>query len=314
MKISIITIFIITINFSFLYSQESDSLLSFYPLNLGNYWEFRIDPSDWYKKYVRSEQFSIEVIGDSILPNGKKYSVLEMKYDGSSSEPEIYFDRIDSSSYNIYRYNLYYSYPNIDEFLIDSLRANVGDNLERNYLCRITNTDVWCTYYEFSQDSILGYWTEIKKCLSGGWLEIDNYYWLANGIGLAHITAVDLNHIDTLYTWHLTYAKIGTKEYGLRTDIKDNKQIMLNSYKLYQNYPNPFNLNTEIKYEIYKTTEVELNIYNELGQRVKSEFLGIQKAGSHTEVLNFENMSSGLYFIELKTTSNLQRIKCLFVK
>jgi hypothetical protein len=315
MKLNIIFIFLF-LDFSLLHSQDdSDNLLSYYPLQKGNFWEFDVEVFSPHQSYIHYKKFSIEVLGDSILPNGKKYAVLRKNYTPEVVPTELYFDRIDSLSYNIYRYNNYYSFPDIDEFIIDSLRASVGDHLENNYLCRFTNTTLpRCEYCEFSQDSILGYWTDIKKCVSGGWFEVDYHYWLVSGFGLSKITAVDLNGIDTQYVWHLTYAKIGTKEYGLRSLVKNFENHYVDSFKIFQNYPNPFNLSTEITYQINVTTQVELYMYNKLGQRVMTVFSSIRTPGEYKNKINCKNLSSGLYFLELKTNFISKKIKCLLIK
>jgi hypothetical protein len=313
MKLNKILLFL-TVNFSLLLSQENAKLFSYNPLQKANYWEFDAEVFSPHRSYSQYKKFSIEVLGDSVLPNGKQYAVLRKKYTPEIVPTELYFDRIDSLSYNIYRYNNYYSFPDIDEFIIDSLRASVGDHLENNYLCRIMNSPGWCEYYEFSQDTILGYWTEIAKCVSMSLFEIDNYYCLASGIGLAEITAVDLNGIDTLYVWHLSYAKIGSKEYGLRSLVRNFEDHYVDSFMLFQNYPNPFNLSTEIAYQINASTPMELYMYNKLGQRIMTVFSGIRTPGKYKTKINCKNLSSGLYFLELKTNFISKKIKCLLIK
>lgn len=53
--------------------------------------------------------------------------------------------------------------------------------------------------------------------------------------------------------------------------LNNNSNTKLpDNYTLYQNYPNPFNPDTRIKFSIPKRTKVSLNIYNLLGQLVKT--------------------------------------------
>lgn len=71
--------------------------------------------------------------------------------------------------------------------------------------------------------------------------------------------------------------------------------------QLQQNYPNPFNPETRITYTLPESAEISLTIYDSLGRRVAVIIQGQQAAGTHTAVFRSGNLSSGLYFYELRT-------------
>ncbi len=76
------------------------------------------------------------------------------------------------------------------------------------------------------------------------------------------------------------------------------------SFELYQNYPNPFNPSTTIKYELPKESFVRINIYNLLGQKVKTLVNSNKKAGTHTTVWQGKdelrnNAASGIYIYRI---------------
>ncbi len=53
------------------------------------------------------------------------------------------------------------------------------------------------------------------------------------------------------------------------TDIENETQSSVsNIYSLSQNYPNPFNPSTKIQFSLAEKSNVELEIYNVIGQRV----------------------------------------------
>lgn len=92
------------------------------------------------------------------------------------------------------------------------------------------------------------------------------------------------------------------------------------NFKLHQNYPSPFNSETIINFELKQSEDIELNIYNCLGEIVKNLFRGTKEAGNHTmkwdgrDKNNF-NLTSGIYFIQLKTNfGNRQTIKTVLLK
>jgi len=91
-------------------------------------------------------------------------------------------------------------------------------------------------------------------------------------------------------------------------------------YFINQNYPNPFNSNTTIEYFISRDVGVNINVYNILGQKVKTLLSGIQTAGRYSLVWDRTNdhgqiVAYGVYFYQLNI-ENEDRItrKMLFVK
>ncbi|MBN2410699.1 S8 family serine peptidase [candidate division KSB1 bacterium] len=93
---------------------------------------------------------------------------------------------------------------------------------------------------------------------------------------------------------------------GLRipTGISETIEIP-ESYVLNQNYPNPFNPETTISYGLPKVSDVKLEIYNVLGQRVFQFKASAMTAGYHKYIWNGTSASgsmvgSGVYFIRLK--------------
>jgi glycosidase len=85
-----------------------------------------------------------------------------------------------------------------------------------------------------------------------------------------------------------------------------------NEYKLMQNYPNPFNPTTRIKYQIRETEKVTLKIYDMLGREVKTLVDGMQNSGTHEVSFNASNLSSGIYFYQLKS-ANYSDVKKLII-
>ena len=78
------------------------------------------------------------------------------------------------------------------------------------------------------------------------------------------------------------------------------------AYQLSQNYPNPFNPSTRIAYDVAKSGDVTLSVYNTLGQEVNTLVDGYQSAGHHIISFDASRLASGTYFYIL--TSGSQRI------
>ena len=85
-------------------------------------------------------------------------------------------------------------------------------------------------------------------------------------------------------------------------------------FSLAQNYPNPFNPVTTITYAVPRRCELELAVYNILGQRVALLVEGFQQPGNYTIEFDGSSLASGLYFYRLSTPDEVMNRKMLLVK
>jgi hypothetical protein len=86
------------------------------------------------------------------------------------------------------------------------------------------------------------------------------------------------------------------------------------NFKLYPNYPNPFNPTTVIGYQLPAVSDVELSIYNVLGEKVVVLVSESQNAGYHQVEWDASQFSSGFYFLFLDTGKYEAEQKLLLVK
>ena len=92
----------------------------------------------------------------------------------------------------------------------------------------------------------------------------------------------------------------------------------VNSFRLYQNYPNPFNPSTIIRYSVPENSNVELTVYDILGNKVTTLINKEQNAGNHeVEFIPSSingGISSGVYFYTLKTGTGALTKKLIYLK
>jgi hypothetical protein len=86
--------------------------------------------------------------------------------------------------------------------------------------------------------------------------------------------------------------------------INEDEILIPTEYGLSQNYPNPFNPLTTIKYQLPEAAEIELVIYNILGQEIYTLINGKKQAGYHSQAWNATDqygnaVASGLYIYRL---------------
>jgi len=84
-------------------------------------------------------------------------------------------------------------------------------------------------------------------------------------------------------------------------------------FRLEQNYPNPFNPTTRIMYVIaaqgIAPVQVELTVYNALGQKVRTLVNEKQAPGNYTIRFDGSGLASGVYYYRLKTGSRYSNVK-----
>jgi len=80
-------------------------------------------------------------------------------------------------------------------------------------------------------------------------------------------------------------------------------------FSLSQNYPNPFNPKTVISYNLPTDDNVNLSVYDLLGQKVCSLVSQKQQAGTFNVTFDARDLVSGVYYYQLKTSSGSSNIK-----
>jgi hypothetical protein len=99
------------------------------------------------------------------------------------------------------------------------------------------------------------------------------------------------------------------------TDVEESvEEVIPSNFVLYQNYPNPFNPSTTIKFALPVKTNVSLNVYNTLGEKVVEIFNGELEKGYHEIMFNASELSSGIYFYQIKTDGFVMSNKMILLK
>ncbi len=94
----------------------------------------------------------------------------------------------------------------------------------------------------------------------------------------------------------------------------DFKVSLPNEISLYQNYPNPFNPATTIEYDLPKTAEVTLEVFDILGQKVDLLVNSKQEAGHYDVIWDGKDYSSGIYFYRIKAGDFTETKKMLLLR
>nr|MBN2278929.1 T9SS type A sorting domain-containing protein [candidate division Zixibacteria bacterium] len=96
-------------------------------------------------------------------------------------------------------------------------------------------------------------------------------------------------------------------------------ELLPMSFSLKQNAPNPFNPQTRIDYDLPQATNVNLDIFNVLGQKVKTVVNEFQEAGSKSVIWDGRDdggvsVASGIYFYRLNAGDYNETRKMMMLK
>lgn len=288
----------------------SPETLSYYPLAIGNKWNFNIFQREYLSVGYKDETgiMTREVIGDTLLPNGNKYFILKQKekFEGSLGVAILFFERLDSTTGKIYRYD-----SDHQERVIEELTAEIGDTLE---LYRYQSTNTPQVIYEGNQQKYFGDQILDRKIYHFPNSLFYSNYSLTKGIGLDSLSTVfDLGYINFWLKGCIINGKV-IGDTSLVVGITDENQNTPSEFSLSQNYPNPFNPETVISYQLPVNSKVSLKVYDILGNEVAILVNEEKPAGKYQVNFNGKNLSSGIYFYKITSERFTAVRKMLLIK
>ena len=141
------------------------------------------------------------------------------------------------------------------------------------------------------------------------------------GSGVEPVTGALVTVTDQADTSHTFSTK--TNELGLytieitQTSVDENPFVAPGDFRLLQNYPNPFNPSTVIGYEMREPSHIAIEIYNVLGQKIKTLLDGFQSSSGQVMWDGTKNIGhgvpSGLYIYFLKAEEKRVNKKMLLI-
>jgi hypothetical protein len=102
-------------------------------------------------------------------------------------------------------------------------------------------------------------------------------------------------------------------------DVDDNRGMLPLTFALHQNRPNPFNPLTTIEYSLAERCDVQLDIYNILGQSVAVFVFNDMPAGRHSAIFDGKDvhgteLPSGIYFYRLRAGGFTKTMKMALIR
>ncbi len=267
----------------------------FYPLEARNTWSYQV----FYNNYPQPTESVITQLGvlrDTLMPNGRIYTRL-----GHSDALGGTFVRVDSD------YVYYFSPYSGNDVPMYNLRAAPGtvDTIVGWNLLRMSRVA------SITAQQIFGSQRMVRRYLFDGLVQYEVS--LADGFGIVDALDKADGGWPFYAWWSIRGCIIRDTLYGTTVSVPEN-QGLPTRVNLYQNYPNPFNPNTTIKYQIPSKSYVMLTVFDVLGREVESLVNAIEEPGNKSVQWNTANVTSGVYFYQLRAEGFIETRKMLLVK
>jgi hypothetical protein len=133
--------------------------------------------------------------------------------------------------------------------------------------------------------------------------------------------------IQTVYSWDIDIGITNWDEskgnylfYNTIDPVRiQNENNIPDDFVLYQNYPNPFNPSTRIKFAIGSRQLVTLIVYDVLGNEIVTLVNEEKPAGEYEVTFDshsgeIRNLTSGIYFYQLKANTFIETKKMILIK
>ncbi|HQT92756.1 MAG TPA: T9SS type A sorting domain-containing protein, partial [Candidatus Kryptobacter bacterium] len=96
--------------------------------------------------------------------------------------------------------------------------------------------------------------------------------------------------------------------------VQDRKNGIPREFYMSPNYPNPFNPSTTIEFGLPREAQVQIVVYNVIGQRVAVLVDRSMKAGNYKMVFEAGRLASGVYFYVMRADDKVFKQKLLLLK
>jgi len=143
----------------------------------------------------------------------------------------------------------------------------------------------------------------IKYDSSGNQKWVIRYNYAGQSVDESRAIALDI--LGNVYVTGYSNRDFLTIKYSQLTGVNPVISELQTEFKLHQNYPNPFNPNTIINYQLSMVSNVNLKVYNVLGNEVRTVVNKKQNAGSYEVEFDGEGLPSGIYFYSLLIDGNI---------
>ena len=147
---------------------------------------------------------------------------------------------------------------------------------------------------------------------NGRWTPVRIFHEQSNGYLLVEVTGSSVQSTWKQRSESGIYIN-GEDNFNYSVTALDGENAPYFNFVLQQNYPNPFNNSTMINYQLAATSDVNLSVYNILGQKVATQVNKNQTAGNYNIEWDASGFASGIYIYTLETSTGFKQSRKLLL-
>lgn len=256
---------------------------NFYPHHRGNVWQYR---SVFTGEIVHTDYI------DSVRVDSLSHDHLIFRRI-RRGENVLRPERLDTLG-NLYLINYQPAYPRYKLYADSGMSWFAGyDPVDSNRTFRISVRRVYQTTVFGVPTTVKVFNFEMRYVRQGDTVSYSfGSEHLASGFGLIQ------EDVEPSDVYVLTGAIIDSVRYGTILLAPEEKKLPP-TVQLLQNYPNPFNPVTAIVYQMPTNSHVKLEVFDVLGQLIKTVVNETQGAGTYQVQFDASYLSSGVYLYRL---------------
>jgi hypothetical protein len=283
--------------------SQTDSLeyLSYFPLQPGNTWQYQVHSFNIPLNTDTTYYNTVRVIGDTVLPNGKKYYALQGLFGHR-------FLRIDSARYLVYEYSR-------NLFAPDSVCSD-SEIVIFNLVPPDTETvDTTCEGYPvflYSGYGPVGLLNDSAYFIEHRWFwDVEWDYVLSKGFGVSYTSWEEGSYSDS----RLVAAEINGVQYGEFVAVDPPGGVSIPAgFSVAHVYPNPFNAATTLQLFLPRDGRVTISVFDVLGRRVDTLADGEFRAGHHVLRWIGTDRATGIYLLTIRWHDQVRTQKMVLLK
>ncbi|MGB8319161.1 MAG: T9SS type A sorting domain-containing protein, partial [Ignavibacteriaceae bacterium] len=206
----------------------------------------------------------------------------------------------------------YYSAQNISAEIVGIITDEAGALPVEltNFVAHSVNNTIVLNWETGTETNNRGF--EIEKYENAKWNKIGFLKGKGTTSEISKYSFIDKNINQNFIKYRIKQIDLNGS-YSYSNEVEINKNYV-SKYELRRNYPNPFNPVTTITYTLPQAGNVELKIYNSLGQKVAQLVNKQMQAGSYKVTWDAQNEPSGIYFYKITVNRFSQVNKMVLMK
>jgi len=270
--------------------------------------------SDSITGYTREGQVTFTL-------NGCGFSVHSLAYwvEDPDDCPLYVLHSSDNETHTIHKMNP----VNADTLFVTTLRTEAGYRPNGAFISQRWDqySDVFLTLSSIDQNEILDikHLAEFKE-----WFDLNNINGQIEPDGVEELTLLlnaedldSLEYIGELLFQHNAARGETSIEITLNVSVNDvngNPYYQPSLFGINSISPNPFNSSVQISYSVNRDTFVDMRMFDITGREVDQIYNSYRKVGTYQMIFNSAHLTSGLYFLSLKTSSEFEIKKVICLK